>query len=386
MGAKGLKAIIINPAGGSDHPLRNPADFELSAQRFAEALRNDPVCGQGLGQYGTAVMVNLLHEAGALPTRNFTVGRFDGHEAVSGESLNRITLQRGGEGVVARGCMTGCIMQCSGIFPDQNGKFISKWPEYETICAFGPNLGISDLDIIARCDQICDDAGVDTIDVGGALALLMEAGILPHGDAEAVLKLLEEIGAGTTMGRVLGCGTGVTGKVFGLRRVPVVKGQSLPAYDPRSAKGQGVTYATTPMGADHTAGYAITANILNIGDPVDPLSRQGQVELSRKMQISAATVDSIGLCLFVAFSVLENPEAMNAVVDMLNAKFGLTLPLQEVVNLGKKVLETEMDFNRRAGFTEADNRLPDFFSDEAVLPHAAKFDISAQELDSVLKW
>ena len=386
MGAKGLKAIIVNPEGAAAPPIKTPEAFKESAKRFAKALMDHPVCGQGLPTYGTAVLINIMNEAGGLPTRNFITGRFEGHDAVSGETLNQITKERGGEGIVAHGCMTGCIMRCSGIYPDKNGKAIGKWPEYETIWAFGPNSGIDDLDMIARYDKICDDVGVDTIDVGCALALFMEAGILKFGDAEGALKLMEEISKGSAIGRVLGCGAGVTGKVYGLRRVPVVKGQSLPAYDPRAVKGQGVTYATSPMGADHTAGYAVTANILSVGGSVDPLGTSGQIELSRNLQIATAAVDTTGLCLFVAFAVLDNPDALAAIVEMLNAKYGIALTLDDVTSLGRKVLETEMDFNRRAGLTEAADRLPDYFSDETLAPHNVKFDIAPAELDKTLKW
>lgn len=386
MGSKGLKAIIINPEHKHNLPLTDPEAFQAASKRFAKALLDHPVCGQGLPNYGTAVLVNILHEAGGLPTRNFSTGRFEGHEAVSGEMLNQITKERGGDGVVAHGCMSGCIMRCSGIYPDKNGKFMGKWPEYETLWAFGPNSGIDDLDMIARYDYMCDDVGVDTIDVGGAMALLMEAGVLKFGDAEGAFKLMEEISLGSPIGRILGSGVAVTGKVYGLRRVPEVKGQGLPAYDPRAVKGQGVTYATTPMGADHTAGYAVTANILSVGGTVDPLSPAGQVELSRNLQIATAAVDTTGLCLFVAFAVLDNPDALVAVVEMLNARYGLSLGLDDVTALGKKVLETEIDFNRRAGIIEASDRLPDFFKDEKLPPHNTTFDISDAELDSVLKW
>ena len=386
MGSKGLKAIIVNPEGGAAHPLKDADSFKEASKRFTKALMDHPVCGQGLPTYGTAVLINIMHEAGGLPTRNFSTGRFEGHDAVSGETLNQLTKERGGEGVVAHGCMSGCIIRCSGIYPDKSGKFLGKWPEYETIWAFGPNSGIDDMDMIARYDKICDDVGVDTIDVGCALALLMDAGVLKFGDAEGALKLMEEISKGSAIGRVLGCGAAVTGKVYGLRRVPVVKGQSLPAYDPRAVKGQGVTYATTPMGADHTAGYAVTANILSVGGKVDPMGKGGQIELSRNLQIATAAVDTTGLCLFVAFAVLDNPDALVAVVEMLNAKYGISLGLDDVTGLGKKVLETERDFNKRAGFTEAADRLPDFFSDEVLPPHNVKFDITPEELDTVFKW
>lgn len=386
MGSKGLKAIIVDPGNAKNVPLVDPESFNAASKRFAKTLKDHPVCGQGLPTYGTAVLVNILHEAGGLPTKNFSTGRFDGHESVSGETMNQLTTERGGEGRVRHGCMSGCIMQCSGIFPDKDGKFMGKWPEYETLWAFGPNSGIDDIEMIVRYDYMCDDVGVDTIDVGAAIGLFMEAGVLKWGDAEGCLKLMEEISKGSAIGRVLGCGVAVTGKVYGLRRVPEVKGQGLPAYDPRAVKGQGVTYATTPMGADHTAGYAVTANILSVGGTVDPLTKGGQVELSRNLQIATAAVDTTGLCLFVAFAVLDIPDALQAVVDMLNAKYGLSLTLDDVPALGKTVLEREIDFNRRAGITEAADRLPDFFLDEKLPPHDVTFDVTDEELDSVMKW
>ncbi|MDR3203746.1 MAG: aldehyde ferredoxin oxidoreductase [Deltaproteobacteria bacterium] len=386
MGSKGLKAIIVKPGQAKGVPIKNKEAFNAASKRFSKALTTHPVTSQGLPLYGTAVLVNILHEAGGLPSYNFSQGRFDDHEAVSGETLNQLTSQRGGEGVVSHGCMTGCIMRCSGIFPDKDGKFLGKWPEYETLWSFGPNSGINDIEMIVRYDKICDDVGVDTIDVGAALALFMEAGVLKFGDAEGALKLMEEISTGSAIGRVLGCGASTVGRVYGLRRVPTVKGQSLPAYDPRAVKGQGVTYATTPMGADHTAGYAVTANILSVGGTVDPLSTAGQVELSRNLQIATAAVDTCGLCLFVAFAVLDVPDALTAIVEMLNARHGLTLTVNDVPGVGKAVLDLELDFNRRAGLTNAADRLPDFFLDEPFPPHNKVFYLTDEELDSVLKW
>ena len=146
MGSKGLKAIIINPEGGKNHPLADEKAFREASKRFAKALTEHPITGKGLAEYGTGVLVNILHEAGGLPTANFTVGQFDKHEGVSGETMNRLTKERGGEGAVAHGCMSGCIIRCSGLFPDKQGKFQSKWPEYETLWSFGPHSGISDID------------------------------------------------------------------------------------------------------------------------------------------------------------------------------------------------------------------------------------------------
>lgn len=382
MGSKGLKAIVIDPSGGEMAPLVNPEAFKEAAKRFAKALTDHPVTSGGLPTYGTDVLINIINEAGALPTRNFSSGRFAGAEKVGGESLNEITVKRGGN--PTHGCMAGCLIRCSGIYLGPDGSYVSKWPEYETVWAWGPNCEIDDLDAIARYDRMCDDYGLDTIETGAAMGVAMEGGLLPFGDSRGAERLLLEVGAGTPLGKILGSGAELVGRVFGVSRVPVVKGQALPAYDPRSVKGLGVTYATTPMGADHTAGYATTANVMKVGGYVDPLKPEGQVELSRNLQIATAAIDTAGLCLFVAFPMLDIPDALLAVVDMLNAKFGLSLTGDDVTQLGQKVLNIERDFNRRAGFNEADDRLPDFFVREKLPPHNTVFDVSDEDLDKAL--
>ena len=210
----------------------------------------------------------------------------------------------------------------------------------------------------------------------------MEAGILPWGDSKEMLRLLaEEIGAGTPLGRILGGGAGSVGKAYGVTRVPVVKNQAIPAYDPRSVKGIGITYATSTMGADHTAGYAIATNILNVGGYVDPLKKDGQVELSRNLQIATAAVDSTGMCIFIAFPALDIPECLPALIDMINARFGISLNGDDVTNLGKHILKVEHQFNIDAGFSNIHDRLPEFFSTERVAPHNAIWDFSDNEID-----
>ncbi len=384
MGAKGLKAIVIDPAGGEKAPLADPEAFKAAAKRFANAIMEHPVTSGGLPNYGTNVLTNVINEAGGLPTRNFSTGQFEGAENTSGEKLNELTQARGG--VVSHGCMGGCIIKCSGIYNDQDGNFVSKWPEYETVWAWGANCGIDDLDFIAQYDYMCDDFGLDTIEAGDAMAVAMDGGVLAFGDKEGAKRLLAEVGQGTPMGRILGSGAATVGRVFGVRRVPVVKGQGMPAYDPRAVKGIGVTYATSTMGADHTAGYAVSANVLGVGGNVDPLKPEGQVELSRNLQAATAAIDAAGLCLFVAFPVLDIPDAFAAIVDMINAKYGLNMTGDDVGALGAKILQMEQDFNRRAGFTEADDRLPDWMKTEKLAPHDTVFDVPDEELDQTLKF
>jgi aldehyde:ferredoxin oxidoreductase len=227
-----------------------------------------------------------------------------------------------------------------------------------------------------------DDIGIDTIETGAAVAVAMEAGVLEFGDAKGLVNIIEnEIAKGTPLGRIIGAGAETTGRVFGVTRVPVVKGQAMPAYDPRAVKGMGVTYATSTMGADHTAGYCVTSNILNVGGASDPLKKDGQVELSRNLQIATASLDTAGLCIFTAFAILDNDKAMEAIVDMLNARFGTALSADDIMDIGASVLKTEREFNQKAGFTEKDDRLPEFFADEKFPPHDTVWDFTDQEID-----
>ena len=190
----------------------------------------------------------------------------------------------------------------------------------------------------------------------------------------------------TILGRLLGSGTSVVGKACGLFRVPVVKDQAIPAYDPRPIKGIGLTYATTPMGADHTAGYCISGNILKVGGDIDPLKKEGQIAYSRAMQIGTAAVDSTGMCLFVYFGIADNPDGYQALIDMINAQYGLSLTAKDVDKLGESVLKVERAFNVEAGFNNAHDRLPEFFEYEPCAPHNSLWDFTPEEVDEVFNF
>ena len=381
MGSKGVKIIVIDPTGGHRPKAADVDTFKKGAKKFSEALKKHPVTGEGLPKFGTNVLANVINAAGAYPTRNFSEGQFEGTEPISGERQHDVILQRGGE--IAHACHRGCTIKCSRTYLDENGQFITKGPEYETIWAHGADCGIDDLDAIARMDRLDDDFGLDTIETGATIGVAMEAGVVPFGDAEKAIKLLEEVGKGTPMGRLLASGAEVMGKAYGVSRIPTVKGQAMPAYDPRAVQGIGVTYATSTMGADHTAGYSITANILGVGGKVDPLRPEGQVELSRDLQIATAAIDSVGLCLFVAFAVLDDQNAFDAICEMLSGLYGRPFSADDFSRLGKSTLSDERRFNAAAGFTAADDRLPDFFKKEKLAPHNVTFGVSDEELDKV---
>jgi aldehyde:ferredoxin oxidoreductase len=270
--------------------------------------------------------------------------------------------------------MTGCAIRCSNIVGDQAGKEIIVSPlEYETIGLMGSNLGISDLDAIARLNWEVNDLGLDSIETGAALGVAAEAGCFEFGDSNGALELLGQIRSGTELGRALGNGAAATGRHLGMERVPVVKGQAMSAYDPRAIKGTGVTYATTPQGADHTCGLTIRAKV----DHLDPA---GQADLSLQSQINMAGYDTLGACLFSGFGFAAAPET---IPDLLNAHYGGGFGSKALQDLGRETIRLELEFNQRAGFTKKDNRLPDWMVLEPLMPLGAVFDVPEDDLDHI---
>ena len=383
MGSKKIKAIVVADKGTDRVPLHDPEAFKAANKKWVELLTTHPVSGQGLPAFGTAVLVNVINEAGALPTKNFRTGRFEHAKDISGEVMAANIEKRGG--VPSEGCHPGCVIKCSQIYNDKDNNYLTSGFEYETVWAFGSHCLIKDLDDIAMLDRLCDDFGLDTIDTGVAMGIAMEGGIIPWGDGKAAIELLKKVGTGDPMGKIIGNGAAFTGQALGVDRVPVVKRQALPAYDPRAVKAVGVTYATSTMGADHTAGYGVCQNILGVGGSIDPLKKDNNVETSKTLQIATAAIDAAGLCLFVAFPILDNPEGLQMVVDMINARYGLSLVVDDVVNLGISILKDELEFNRRAGFTPKDDQLPDMFKEE-VAPHNATCDFTNEELAEAVKF
>ena len=382
MASKGLKFIIVDAAGAPGVEIANKEIFSQGIKKLGDALGAHPVTQPqgGLNSYGTAVLVNIINEAQGLPQRNFSSGQDERSEKISGEVKAEEIKKRGG--VRPHFCSPGCVIQCSEVWTKPGGKDPMGCLEYESIWALGANCGIYDLDVIGELNRACNDLGCDTIEAGTTIAVAMEGGLADFGDGKAALKLLDEIRKKTPTGRILSQGTEITGKVLGVTRIPTVKGQGLPAYDPRAIKGIGVTYATTPMGADHTAGYAITSEIMGVGGKVDPRDPK-KAEISRNLQVATAAIDASGYCLFVAFAVLDIPEGLVGIVESLNGVLGANLTVDDVGVIGKQILDTELEFNRRAGFTSVDDRLPEFFMEEKSEPSGEVFNVTDDELDSV---
>jgi len=379
MGSKGLKAVVVAQGGKRADTLKDAATFKETARAYAQAVKADEFSGKVLPELGTAVLVEPINAAGAFPTRNARSGQFEQAAKISGETMAAMIKERGGK-TTHKGC-AGCIINCSNEFVDKAGAYVTSSLEYETIWAMGGMIGNDDLDIIARLDFLCDDIGLDTMSTGVAVAVAMDAGYRQFGDGQAAIAMVEEIAAGTDFGKILGNGPAAVGKLFSHDRVPVIKGQSMAAYDPRTIQGMAVTYATSPMGGDHTAGWVVDQSLQEFGGTLDRFSAEGQVEASRNTQIHMAAVDSVGICDF-AQTGLATPEGIQNVFKMITAKSGKPFGEDDWPQLGLKVLKAEREFNRRAGFTSKDDRLPKMFYEEPLPPLNKVVVISDEEMDT----
>ncbi len=400
LGSKRIVTIISDATEGAIPEPKDKELFENGRKAFREALDKHPVTGimtdssgkpfGGLKNYGTNMLQNVLNEAGSLPANGFRSGRFDGAAKISGEAVHELIdkvkkkFGDAAEGKYGHACHPGCVIACSNVVPyEDTGKAHVSPLEYESVWALGSNLGIDVLYDVAELNRICNDLGLDTIEAGNTLAMFMEGGLIKYGDGPAAIKTLKEAyNPDSVLGKLVSSGTQIAGETFGITRIPTVKGQALPAYDPRPIRGIGVTYATSPMGADHTAGYTIAAEIVGIKGSVTDPRNLTKAELSRTFQATTAYIDSTGYCLFIAFTVLDDDDGFKGMTDTVNAFLGTEIDIGEY---GMAILKNERDFNKRAGFTEKDDRLPEFFKTEALPPHNVTFDVTDEELDEVFK-
>jgi len=371
MGSKKIKAILFDHQKSNRPEVVDKAAFKEGSKRYLESLQKHPQTSEVYTFYGTAGMVHLCDTMGGMPTRNFSSGRFEGADAISGETIKELNESRGGD--ISHACMAGCTIKCSNVYAGPDGETLVTPLEYETIGLMGSNLGIDDPDVIARLNDITNDMGLDTIDVGAALGIAAEAGYMSFGDGQRALELMEEVRQDTPLGRIIGDGAALAGKVLGVARAPVVKGQALSAYDPRAIKGTGVTYATSPQGADHTSGLTIRAK-------VDHTSPEGQVQLSRNAQYNMAGYDSLGACVMGGFGFGLDP---TIIPDLINARYGWGVDEAYLQDLGRASILMEREFNQRAGFTKEDDRLPEWMTLEKLPPLDTVFDVPGEEMDAI---
>jgi len=365
MGSKGLKAIIIDDGGCSNQKPVNGKAFKEAVQEAVQVLQENPRIRFFRAQ-GTAGLVPIDNARGSLPTRNHRFGSFDKYEGLTWDRMSELQKDRGGSN--GHACMPGCIVKCSNMYFNDKKEYVTAGFEYETLAMLGANLEIDDIDAVAMMDRKCDDYGLDTIEIGATIGLLGETGLFKFGDKAGALSLLDEIGSGTVLGRILGQGIVTTARVFGISRIPAVKGQAIPAHCARSMKGLGVTYATSPQGADHTAGFVAE----------ELLSSENQAPRSLNAQLNMVLMDSSGLCYFTL--LMGNHDLF---AKLINGLYGLDYDRDKLLDFAKKVLKLELNFNRAAGITKEQDRLPRFMEEEKLAPTNAVFDVPLKDLTSI---
>ena len=359
LGSKRIKAIVLDlDKTPSFHDSKGVRD---AVKDYAKMLLADSIVTGFYKAVGTMGMADFQNHLGGLPVRNFTSGTFaDTSKGESfkmgGDYIGPLNKSRGGE--QSHACMPGCTIQCSNVYHDADGKEVVSPVEYETLGLLGTNCGIGDPDQLAQLNYIANDLGIDTIETGAMLAVLMDAGLAPFGDTQFMTQCLVEIRKGSATGKLYAQGTWRVGAHFGVQRVPVIKKQAISAYDPRVVEVTGLSMMATAQGADHTVGNLPRLKTREMG-------LEQMRELSLQDQIKTATTDSLGLCIFGrSVTTAQIPFMINAI----NAATGSALDEGFFIRLGREALVMEREFNIAAGFTEADDDLPKFFYDEPLAP------------------
>lgn len=375
MGAKKVIAIVFTDENLVEQVRGDEDGYKDGAKKIVSLLKENPVSSL-FTKYGTAAMVDICQAMKVLPVENFRHGQMDGAEKINAQSLYDTIKKRGGAGKNQHACMHPCAIQCSNVYPDENGELLCSPVEYETMALMGSNLCLKNLDTIARMNRIANDVGVDTLDVGSAIGVAMEAGIAEFGDDSAAIRLMEEVRNLSPLGRILGSGCKVAAQVLGVRHAPHVLGQAIPAYEPRGSKGMAMTYLSSPMGADHTFGFTLR-------DEEDPASKEGKVELSKKFQVIGSRMDIMGMCNFVRYSVRDD---MTPLLDLIKVCYGEEISETAFDDIVRETLRIEHQFNSEAGILPEAHRFAETFYTERQPESDSIMDITDAEVAEARKW
>ena len=366
MGSKKVKAIVVDL--DKIPSFHEPKKVTAAIKDYSKLLLADSMVQNFYQKIGTMGMADLQNTLGGLPVRNFSAGQqadvAKGEKfKMGGEYIVPLNNERGGE--MTHACMPGCVIQCSNVYADASGKEVVSPVEYETLGLLGTNCGLSDPDDLAQMNYLANDLGVDTIELGATIAVLMEAGLGQFGDVKFMADVLAEIRQGTEKGKLWAQGTARVGEHYNVTRVPVIKKQAISAYDPRVIEATGITMMATAQGADHTAG-----NLPRLKTREMDLASIKEQSLAHQARVAAN--DSLGLCIF-GMSVTNTN--LQFITDSINSAHGTGLTTEFFEKLGREALKLEWEFNKRAGFTAKDDELPAFFYSEPLPPtnHVARF-------------
>ena len=354
MGSKGLKWVLVDPGKS---PLRKAAEAKAYTA-LNKGKSKEYIEGPQMFKYGTSSVVPVANMLNTFVYKNRTEGQSPDVANLDGARIVESFETHGGG---MHNCLTGCIVSCSNIVHDKEGNYKTSALEFETLTVLGASCAMESWEDVADLDRLCDELGLDTIETGAAIAVLMDAGEMQWGDAEAAKKLFDEISEGTDLGKAIGNGAVATGKRTGHKRVPHGRGQAIPAWDPRPLKATGVSYCTSSMGADHTAGL-----IVNPAMPIEDMAQAAQ-----EVQLVNAVCDSSGFCQFLG------PD-LDMIREYYSLMYGEEISRDQIGDQGWQILQDEWDFNTKAGWKDEDNKLSDCLVEEGIGPdHSLKFDISA---------
>lgn len=385
MASKNLKAVAVRGTKGVGN-IRDPLAFMAAVNKGKKVLAEGAVTAEGLPTYGTQVLMNVINEVGAMPTRNFREVQFEGAGKISAEAMHEPRASDGKPNLVTNAACFGCTIACGRISTIGKGHYtIENKPkyrgasgglEYEAAWALGSDTGVDDLDTLTYVNFLCNEDGMDPISLGATIAAAMEmfeqgvittketGGIeLKFGSAEALAKMAELTAKGEGFGRDIGMGSKRLCEKYGRPDLSMtVKGQEFPAYDPRGIQGMGLGYATSNRGACHLRGYTVSSEIMGIPEKTDPLVTEGKAALVKAFQDATAAVDSSGLCVFATFSW-----TLADIAPQIAAACTGDWTVDNLLEAGERIWNLERKFNLDAGFTAADDTLP-----KRLLKDAAK--------------
>ena len=374
MGTKKIKAVVIEK---DKMPSFKDRRQVMQAVKNYGKLLDHSSAVQALKTTGTAMVGDLTNQLGALPVRNFSKGQITTGEntplKMGGDYIRELNSARGGE--ISHACMPGCLIKCSNVYADKEGRELVSPLEYETIGLLGTNCGLTDPDEVAILNEIANDLGIDTIELGATLAVLMEAGEAEFGDLSFMKKCLADLREGNERGRFLANGTAIVGETLNVKRIPVIKRQAISAYDPRIIEVTAISMMVTAQGADHTTGNAPSFK-------TDELSVSEVASESFRMQVNSALADSLGLCVFGRSVTDENLEL---IANAINDAHGTDITPDALLQIATDTLKQESEFNRLAGFSEQDDELPAFFASEALEPRGKKARLFAAEVNESMR-
>jgi aldehyde:ferredoxin oxidoreductase len=375
MGSKNLKAIAVRGTKGVGN-IKDPKAFMAATKAAKKVLADNGVTGTGLPAMGTQVLMSVINEVGALPTRNHQDSQFEGAMDIGAEAMAKPRATDGKKHLVTNQACFGCTIACGRISKMDEGHFtIENKPqyrgangglEYEAAWALGAANGVNDLECLQYANLLCNEEGIDPISFGATVGAVMELygmGVLtkeqigieaPFGSARALAFLAEETVNGRGFGKEIGQGSKRLTAKYGHPELSMSsKGQEFPAYDGRAIQGIGLAYATSNRGGCHLRGYTIASEILGIPVKTDPLESQGKPELVKAFQDATAAFDSSGLCIFTTFAW-----GLQDLAPQISAACGDQYTIEELAKIGERIWNMEREFNNRAGFTKADDSLP----------------------------